>query len=69
MSDRKALLVIDMQRDYLWDKRKTMFSYNTNELVGNVNNAIHSYKEEFKEYINKDLIRSNVAMGCVAPIE
>ena len=46
MSDRKALLVIDMQRDYLWDKRKTMFSYNTNELVGNVNNAIHYYKEK-----------------------
>ena len=33
-------------------------------------NGLGKYiSEEFKEYINKDLIRSNVAMGCVAPIE
>ena len=29
MSDKNALLVIDMQNDYLWEKRKPMFSYDT----------------------------------------
>ena len=28
-----ALLVIDMQNDYLWDKRKTKFSYDAETLV------------------------------------
>lgn len=34
-----------MQNDYLWEKRKKKFSYNTNNLVNSVNNAISSYKE------------------------
>ena len=42
----KALLVIDMQNDYLWEKRKPMFSYDTDKLVGNVNQAISTYKEK-----------------------
>ena len=42
----KAVLVIDMQNDYLWEKRKDLFSYNKEELVHSVNNAI-------KEYYNK----------------
>ncbi len=46
MTDRKVLLVIDMQKDYLWDKRKKMFTYDTDELVGNVNRLILSYKEK-----------------------
>lgn len=45
MSDKKAFIVIDLQKDYLWNKRKAMFTYNTDELVGNVNRAIASYKE------------------------
>ena len=45
-SEKKALLVIDMQNDYLWDKRKAMFTYDTRELTGNVNKAIHKYKEK-----------------------
>lgn len=45
MSDKKALLVIDMQNDYLWDKRKPMFSYDADELTGKVNNAIDYYKK------------------------
>ena len=45
MSDKKALLVIDMQNDYLWEKRKTMFSYDTDKLVGDVNKLIAAYKE------------------------
>ena len=27
MPDIKVLLVIDLQNDYLWDKRKPMFMY------------------------------------------
>ena len=46
MAADKALLVIDMQNDYLWDKRKTMFSYDTDKLTGNVNQAISTYKEK-----------------------
>lgn len=46
MSDKKALLVIDVQRDYFWEKRKAMFTYDTESLVGNVNRAIHAYQEK-----------------------
>ena len=43
MSDKKAFIVIDMQKDYLWDKRKAMFIYDSEKLVENVNSAIKSY--------------------------
>ena len=46
MSDKKALLVIDMQNDYLWDKRKPMFNYDTGQLVGAVNKAIADCKDK-----------------------
>ncbi len=46
MSDKKALLVIDMQNDYLWDKRKPMFNYDTAKLVGAVNKAIADCKDK-----------------------
>ncbi len=42
---KKALLVIDMQNDYLYVKRKPNFAYNTEELVGNVNELIREYKD------------------------
>ena len=42
---KKAFIIIDLQKDYLWDKRKPMFTYDTAKLVGNVNKAIDSYKE------------------------
>ena len=45
MAEKKALVVIDMQNDYLWEKRKAKFSYNTDELVNAVNKAISSYEE------------------------
>ena len=41
----KALLVIDMQNDYLWEKRMNKFSYDTDALVESVNTAIDTYKE------------------------
>ncbi|SCW70254.1 Nicotinamidase-related amidase [Ruminococcaceae bacterium YRB3002] len=37
---RKALVVIDMQNDYLWPSRKPMFNYDTEDLVSHVNGAI-----------------------------
>lgn len=46
MPYRKALLVIDMQNDYLWEKRKKMFTYDTAKLTGEVNAAIARYKED-----------------------
>ncbi|MBQ8932244.1 MAG: isochorismatase family protein [Ruminiclostridium sp.] len=39
-------MVIDMQNDYLYEKRKPIFAYNTEELVGNVNGLIQEYREK-----------------------
>lgn len=37
MPDNKVLLVIDLQNDYLWDKRKPLFTYATdNAFVRNL---------------------------------
>ena len=44
MSEKKALVVIDMQNDYLWNKRKPKFSYHTASLVSAVNSAAADYK-------------------------
>ncbi len=44
MADKKALLVIDMQNDYLWEARKAKFSYPTDEFVGAVNGAVSCYQ-------------------------
>ena len=44
MSDRKAVIVIDLQKDYLWNKRKPKFTYDTENLIRNVNSAITAYK-------------------------
>ena len=43
---KKALIIIDMQKDYLWDKRKPIFNYDTESPVGNVNRVIDLYKNE-----------------------
>ena len=43
---QNALLVIDMQNDYLWSKRKKMFTYDTDILVDNVNKSIETYREK-----------------------
>lgn len=42
---KKALIVIDMQNDYLYEKRKPNFAYNTEELVIAVNGIIREYSE------------------------
>ena len=51
MENGKALLIIDMQNDYLWDNRKPKFSYDTETLVKNVNSAVSSYSENGYEII------------------
>lgn len=43
---KPALIVIDMQNDYLYEKRKPKFCYNTKELTDSVNNVIHRYKDD-----------------------
>lgn len=48
---KTALIVIDMQNDYLYDKRKKRFAYDTPRLTASVNELIHSYPEEDVFYI------------------
>lgn len=42
---KTALIVIDMQNDYLYEKRKDRFLYNTDELTNSVNKLIHQYND------------------------
>lgn len=39
-----ALLVMELQNDYLWEKRKAKFPYDTKALIGAVNDAIARYR-------------------------
>jgi nicotinamidase-related amidase len=48
---KTALIVIDMQNDYLWEKRKSRFSYDTPKLVGAVNGLIRRYAAEGSDVI------------------
>lgn len=48
---KTALIVIDMQNDYLWEKRKKLFSYNTEKLVASVNELIRQYHGERRDVI------------------
>ena len=51
MAEKKALLVIDMQNDYLWPQRKPMFSYDTAALTGAVNRAAQRFAAEGTDVI------------------
>ena len=46
-----ALIVIDMQNVYLYEKRKPRFTYDTDKLVGDVNALIHEYRDKGCEVI------------------
>lgn len=48
---KTALLVIDMQNDYLYEKRMKRFAYDTAALVGRVNGLIHRYAEAGQDVI------------------
>lgn len=43
---KTALLVFEMQNDYLWEKRKEKFPYDTEKLTAAVNEAIGQYSAE-----------------------
>lgn len=45
MNKKTALIVIDMQNDYLWEKRRSNFSYDTPKLTADVNALIHRYAD------------------------
>ena len=61
--DKKAFIVVDIQNDYLWAKRKPMFTYDTEKLVGNVNAAIRTYKEKGYDIIYIKHILSKLLWG------
>ena len=61
MPNKKALLVIDMQNDYLGPKRKTMFSYDSAELTASVNRAIHRYQNDGADILYIAHILPNIA--------
>ena len=42
---KTAQIVIDMQNDCLYEKRKDYFAYNTAELTTAVNEVIQQYKD------------------------
>ena len=43
---KKALIVIDIQNDYLYNKRMNKFTYDTHTVINNINNTINKYKED-----------------------
>lgn len=61
MPHKKALLVIDMQNDYLGTKRKAMFSYDSAELTASVNRVIHRYQNDGADIIYIAHILPNIA--------
>lgn len=48
---KAALIVIDMQNDYLYEKRKSKFSYNTEQLTSSVNKLIQQYSNNDRDVI------------------
>lgn len=48
---KNALIVIDMQNDYLYEKRKKIFSYDTVGLTAAVNGLIRQYSENGDDII------------------
>ena len=68
MSDKTALVVIDMQEDYLRENRKKMFSYDTDALVTSVNRAIAVYREQgcdvlYVKQVFQNIITNRVFIG------
>ena len=47
MGEKRALIVVDMQNDYLWEQRLPKFSYDTASLVRAVNQAIDRYVSQY----------------------
>lgn len=47
----RALIVVDMQNDYLYESRKKKFSYDTKALTESVNALIHEYHDRGDDVI------------------
>lgn len=64
---KKALLVIDIQNDYLWDKRKKKFIYDTDKIIGNINETINKYKDEadiiYISHLINNIITNKILFG------
>ncbi len=65
---KPALLVIDMQNDYLCKKRLKKFSYDTPKLVGEVNKLINKYHTEghdviYIRHIIQNLLTNRLLFG------
>ena len=58
--DKKALIVVDLQKDFLCDNRKPMFSYNTAELISSVNDSIDRYKKDGYDIIYIKQVYQNI---------
>ena len=61
MSDKKALVVIDMQEDYLNARRKKMFTYDTDALVTAVNRAVSVFREQGCDVLYVKQVFQNIA--------
>ena len=62
----KALLVIDIQNDYFWDKRKSKFTYSKN-IIDNINETINKYKNEcdviYISHLIQNIITNRLLFG------
>lgn len=58
--DKKALIVVDLQKDFLCDNRKPMFSYNTEELIASVNDSIDRYQKNGYDVIYIRQVYQNI---------
>ena len=61
---KNALLVIDMQNDYLCENRMKRFAYDTEGLVGRVNRLIHSYSKAGHDIMDAFLERERKLWAC-----
>ncbi|MBQ6637799.1 MAG: cysteine hydrolase [Lachnospiraceae bacterium] len=69
MTEKKALLVIDLQNDYLGEQRTRIFTYDTDQLVGDVNRLIASYKDKGYDIIYIKHILPKILWGVGFSIE
>ena len=64
---KRALIVIDMQNDYLWEKRMDKFTYDTDNLVDNVNKTIDKYKKDsdiiYISHLIQNIITNRLLFG------
>lgn len=64
---KKALLIIDIQNDYLWEKKLKKFNYDTKNIINNINKTINNYKEEcdiiYISHLINNIITNKIIFG------